>query len=335
MKTNQTAKTVSFGVIAYNEERYLPELLGNLLDQTYPKKYTEVILVDSGSSDCTKQIMETFQEKYACEYLSVRVLDNPKKVQPSGWNVVIKNSTADVILRIDAHAKLPADFVEKNMACINSGEWVCGGPRENIIDEDTPWKRMLLDAEQSLFGSGFASYRRETDEKKYVSSLFHGAYRCEVFERVGLFNEELIRTEDNEIHYRIRQNGYQICYDPAIKSYYQTRNSLKRMLKQKYQNGFWIGKTLFVCPGCISLFHLVPFGFVVALAVSLGLCCFGVWWVLATMMAAYLAFVLFNAGTCLVKTQNKADLILPVVYFLMHFMYGAGTVVGIWKRNKK
>ena len=330
MEKNE-CRTVTFGVIAYNEHKYLPELLQDLLVQSYPKDLTEVILVDGISTDDTKQIMESFCAEHQAEYLSIKVLDNPKQIQPAGWNLVIENSTSDVILRIDAHAKLPSDFVEKSMARINSGEFVCGGPRENIIDEDTLWKKMLLDAEQSLFGSGFAAYRRQTEERKYVNSLFHGAYRREVFEKVGEFDERLIRTEDNEIHYRIRQNGFRICYDPVIRSYYQTRNSLGRMLKQKYQNGLWIGRTLFMCPGCISLFHLVPFAFVIALA-GCGLLAFlGIGWLLAAMMAAYGLFLLVNTVSCLIKSKNPADLLLPVVYFLMHLVYGVGTAVGIAK----
>ena len=333
MKEIKMVSTVTFGVIAYNEHQYLPELLQNLLEQTYPRNLTEVILVDGQSSDDTKQIMEAFREKYLAEYRSIQVLDNPKRVQPAGWNVVIENSKADVILRIDAHAKLPADFIERNMACINSGEYVCGGPRENIIDDDTPWKRMLLDAEQSLFGSGFAAYRRETEERTYVKSVFHGAYRREVFANAGTFNENLIRTEDNEIHYRLRKNGYNICYDPTIRSYYQTRNTLPRMLKQKYQNGLWIGKTIYVCPQCISVFHLIPFAFVCALTGCTVLAFLGIRWLLAALVGAYLLFVACNMLTCLFKTKNKMDIFLPIVYFLMHVCYGAGTIVGLLKKE--
>ena len=229
-------QTVTFGVIAYNEQRYLPDLLEDLLKQTYSRMLTEIILVDGDSTDETWQIMELFKKQHDTEYLSIKLLRNSKRIQPVGWNIVIQNATAEVILRIDAHARLPEEKKKKNMKCINGGEYVCGGPRENIIDEDTPWKQMLLKAEQSLFGSGIASYRQATQGKKYVKSLFHGAYRREVFDQVGLFNEKLIRTEDNELHYRIREAGYRICYDPEIKSYYQTRNTLRGMLRQKYQN---------------------------------------------------------------------------------------------------
>ena len=118
-----------------------------------------------------------------------------------------------------------------------------------------------------MFGSSIASYRNNPG-KTYVKSLFHAAYRREVFEKVGFFNEELVRTEDNEIHYRMRKAGYKLCFDPDIISYQYTRSSLKAMLKQKYANGYWIGKTSKVCPKCLSIYHFVPFAFVSAIIAS-------------------------------------------------------------------
>lgn len=330
--------TVTFGVIAYNEHDYISDLLNALLNQSYVKDKIEVILVDGGSTDDTKQIMKEFADKYSSFFISVKVLDNPKRVQPSGWNVVIKNATSDVILRIDAHARLPQDYVETCLTCLNSGEYVCGGPRENIIDEKTAWKQMLLEAERSMFGSGIALYRNMVIEKKYVKSVFHGAYRREVFDRVGLFNEDLIRTEDNEMHYRIRGAGYRICYDPAIHSYYQTRNSFDGMIKQKYQNGLWIGKTLHVCPGCISLFHMVPCLFVFAIIVTTVLIVSGISWPAIALWAAYL---ITNLGMSFMVVVSKlkegqsvtiVDIALPFVFLALHAVYGIGTVVGFIER---
>ena len=131
-------QTVTFGVIAYNEQRYLPELLEDLLRQSYPPKYIEVIFADGNSTDRTWEIMKSFYEEHAHEYKSIKLLKNVKRIQPAGWNVIINNTTSDILLRIDAHARLPHDFIEKNVECINSGEDVCGGPRENIIDDNSP-----------------------------------------------------------------------------------------------------------------------------------------------------------------------------------------------------
>ena len=321
--------TVTFGVIAYNEHRYLPDLLEDLLKQTYSRSLIEVILVDGNSTDDTLNIMKAFQQKYKDVFLDIKVLDNPKRNQPAGWNVVLKNSTSDILLRIDAHARLPENFVEKNVECINRGEYVCGGPRENIIDENSPWKQMLLAAEQSMFGSGIASYRQDTEKKKYVKSVFHGAYRKEVVDKVGFFNEKLKRTEDNEYHYRVRKNGYKICYDPEIKSYYQTRNSLKGMVKQKYLNGYWIGKTLLCCPKCISVFHLVPFAFVLSVFFTTILAVVGIWWPLIALWGAY---GIVNIGMTVGAFRQNFRFVyvaIPMVFLLLHVNYGVGTALGI------
>ena len=119
--------------------------------------------------------------------MRVKVFDNPKKKQAAGWNIAIKNSSEDIIIRIDAHTMIPREFVSKNVQCIESGEDVSGGPRPNIAEDDSPWKHTLLLAESLCLE---AVLRRIGEHHKtYVKSVFHGAYRREVFEKAGLFNE--------------------------------------------------------------------------------------------------------------------------------------------------
>ncbi len=327
-------QTVTVGVIAYNEQKYLPDLLSDLLKQSYPKHLIELVLVDGKSTDETRMILENFKVSHSSDYRRIVVKTNEKRIQPAGWNVVNQSFSSDILIRIDAHARIPEDFIEKNVDCINSGEFVCGGPRENIIDEDKPWKQMLLSAEQSMFGSGIASYRNTTEERKNVKSVFHAAYRREVIEKVGLFNEDLIRTEDNEYHYRIRAAGYKICYDPSIKSYYQTRSSLKGMIRQKYQNGLWIGRTIFVCPGCISLFHLAPAAFVIAILFCLLLGALLSWIPMAALGVAYGLFLLFSTVVSFVQKQQLMDLLMPFVIVTIHLAYGTGTLVGLIDRRR-
>ena len=227
---------ITIGVIAYNEKNSLGSLLKDICKQTYDHKKIEVILVDSNSTDNTKVIMETFRKNNAQDFYDVKVLSNPKKTQPCGWNVVLNNYSGDAVVRIDAHASIPSDFIAKNVKTLEDGENICGGFRPNIIDEPTAWKETLLLVETSMFGSSIAPYRRQQG-KTYVNSLFHGAYRREVFDKIGFFNEDLTRTEDNEVHYRMKKAGFRICFNPEIISYQHTRNSLKGMIKQKFGNG--------------------------------------------------------------------------------------------------
>ncbi len=333
--------SVSLCVTARNEEQAVPKLLSQINSQTYPHGRMEIVLVDSASSDNTRGIFNKFAEDFKNEYMNVRVLDNPKISQAAGWNTAIKNALGDVIIRVDAHAEIPEDFTEKNISVIKSGEYVCGGARPSTVDNPTNYKNMLLLAEGSMFGSSIAGYRREmSGEKKYVSSVFHGAYRREVFERVGGFNESLGRTEDNEFHYRVRKNGYKICFSSKIISYQHIRATLGKMLLQKYGNGKWVGLTLGVCPKCLSVFHFVPFCFVAALTGFIALALIGAIsgaevlrlpLVILSVLYLFADFIMTAAATAGAEKKHIVQLLLPGVFLLLHLSYGIGTAVGIFK----
>lgn len=321
---------VSFCVIAYNEEKAISSLFNDIRNQDYPHDKMEVIFVNAMSEDRTRQLMEEFLKENN-GFRRVVVLDNPKKIQAAGWNVAIKEAKGDIIMRIDAHTVIPKEFVSKNVECIQSGENVSGGPRPNIAEEDTPWKHTLLLAERSMFGSSIAPYRKG-HHKSYVKSVFHGAYRREVFEKAGLFNENLGRTEDNEMHYRIREAGYKICYNPKIISYQHTRNTWSSMIRQKYGNGYWIGLTLGIAPKCFSLYHFVPLCFVLALTTAVVMLIFGLRWPLVLLAILYMFFNILMSIVAVIKEKKYIQyILLPFIFVSLHLAYGIGTIVGILK----
>lgn len=331
----QESMTVSLGVVAYNEAPVIEHILQDIANQDFPHEYIEVILVDSASTDDTKEKLEQFSRK--CQELQFRrivVADNPKRKQAAGWNVMIQEAREDIVIRIDAHASIPKDFVRKNVELHKQGEKITGGPRPNVIEQPTPWKETLFLAESSMFGSSIAPYRRQTG-RHYVDSMFHAAYRREIFDEVGVFNESLGRTEDNELHYRMRKAGYQFCYDPDIISYQHIRNSFTGMLKQKYGNGYWIGKTVKVCPGCLSIYHFVPFAFLIGIVLTTLLCVVHVPWLAMAMWGLYwlLALIMAVAGIIGRKKFLISDLLLPVLFFLLHVTYGIGTFVGLCSKK--
>ncbi len=338
---------ITIAVIAYNEENTIKNILDDISRQDYDHNFMEVVLVDSASTDGTKAVMQKFADENKMGARQIVVLDNPKKTLPCGWNVLLDNYTGEAVIRVDAHAHIPEDFVSKNVKVLEEGEMVVGGVRPNIVDEETPWKDTLLLAESSMFGSSIAPYRNGgngTGEKIYMKSLFHAAYRREVFDKIGHYNEALARTEDNEIHYRMRKAGFKLRFCPDIISYQHTRSSLPKMLKQKYANGYWIGKTSKVCPGCLSIYHFVPWAFVMAiivttvasvscklLAVKSFFSCivygltglmWGSYWLLAVVMS-----VVAVIGAK--KERNKTCFALPFLFFLLHISYGIGTVCGL------
>jgi len=322
---------VSICVVAYNEEKYLPSLLEDILNQSYPHKKIEVVLIDSCSEDDTRQIMEQFKEENKEDFFEIQVVDNPGKIQSCGWNVALTSFSTEVIIRIDAHSHIPKEFVENNVSNLNSGEMVSGGMRPTLVEREDAWSRTLLSAEESMFGSSASSFRRN-GERAYVKSFFHGAYRREVFEKAGGFREDLGRTEDNELHWRIRRNGYKLCISPDIISYQYIRPTLGKMCKQKYGNGYWIGLTLGVCPGCLSLYHFVPGAFVMGILFTSVLAVFGFPWLALFMWGLYWLLAIAMAVLA-VRGEKKSgyQFLLPVLFFFLHISYGIGTCVGLLK----
>ncbi len=321
---------LSLGIVAYNEQDYIETLLNEILLQDYNKKSTEILLINSMSTDATLDIFNEFKFNHLAEYYNIQVLENPLKIQAAGWNVAIKNFSGDALIRLDAHAKIPSDFLTENAKTLMDGEYVCGGMRPNIISNETPQKRLVHLTDKSMFGASFGKYHQSSG-KKYVDTVFHGCYRREVIEKVGLFNENLGRTEDNDYHYRVRQAGYKICYNPKICSYQFSRSTTAQSIRQKYGNGYWIGRTLFIQPKCISLFHLVPFAFVMALAFSVLLIIFGFAQLLVLLALLYGVADLFLSVLAIFseKCFFVEYLLLPIMFLILHLAYGIGTCMGL------
>lgn len=325
---------VSFIVVALNAASTIQTLFDCLRHQTYPHEWIEVILIDGLSSDATKREMLRFQAE-ANDFWQIIVLDNPKKTLPCGWNVALDTAQGDALLRVDAHVSIPDNFIELNVRDLLQGEKICGGKVKSVPANDSQWSLVLNEAENSMFGGGFAAFRR-ANFAGYVSTAAFAIYRKEVFETVGRYNEALARTEDNEMHYRMRKAGYRFYYDPEIVSYRKTRADLKGLVKQKYLNGYWIGRTLWIEPRCFSLYHFVPLGFVLAIVACIIFLMLGINWPTRSLLCAYAAANLLMTVVSVFgcDKRNWFFAFLPLIYLSLHVAYGIGTLVGIFGGKK-
>ncbi|MBQ9625537.1 MAG: glycosyltransferase family 2 protein [Clostridia bacterium] len=321
---------ITIAIVAYNEEAYLPKLFEDIKNQTYPHEKIELLFINSMSEDGTKALMEQFAKENSDEFLSVRVLENKQKRQSNGWNIAIQEFSTESLVMISAHGHIPESFIAESIKILESGENICGGMRPAIIENESAWSQTLLLAEESLFGSSPSSARRN-NAKSYVKSIFHAAYKREVFEKVGLYRDDLGRTEDNEFLYRVRQAGFKICMAPEIISYQYIRPTLTKMCKQKYGNGYWIGRTLAICPQCFSLYHFVPFAFVCGILITAILALFKMPLLAAIMWAMYAVAAFCMTALAIAGAKNKSPfvLLLPFIFLLLHICYGVGTLVGI------
>ena len=326
---------ISVGIVALNEEDYLPDMLSCVKAQDYPHHLIQVVLVDSGSEDSTPRIMKDFAAQ-ATDFESVVLVHNPEKTLPKGCNVFLSAATGDVIVRVDAHARIPNNFLSQIITVLSEGEAVAGGPRPTITPNSaTDWQRVLHTVEESMFGASIAKYRgkskSDSNSPQYVKSVFHPGYRRSVIDAVGPYNEELTRTEDNDYSYRIRKAGYKIRFDSRIYSEQIIRPSLSAMIRQKYTNGYWIGRTLFVQTGCVEIYHLVPGAFVLAIIGGIALRLRGAKLPLRVLAASYGTADLALSAVSLPKldppTSKAAS--LPLIFPALHIAYGIGTWKGI------
>lgn len=320
---------VSFIIVAYNAERCLPELLADLAAQAYPHEHIQAVLVDSASQDGTRAVMERFAAEQRA--MEVVVLSNPATWLASGINVALRACTGECVVRVDAHARIPRDFLRANVEeMLAHNEAIVGGCVSGLTPE-TSWQTVMTALDTSRFGGGAAAFRNQ-GEARYVDTLAYAMYRREVFEKVGEYDERLRRTEDNEMHYRMRRAGYRFYFSPRVHSMHMARPTLKGQLRQKWGNGLWVGRTMGISPRCFALRHFVPAAFVLALAIGLALACAGISWPLLTLCALYaLADAAFTVKGAMEAPRAKALclLCLPWGFFLLHVSYGAGMLIGL------
>lgn len=319
---------VSFIIIARNASKHLPHIFSDILLQDYPRDKLQILLVDGRSEDNSRKIMEEFAAAHP--ELIVKVLDNPGRILSCGWNVALAEGEGDIILRVDAHSRIPSDFIKKNVKNILAGENIVGGV---TLSETSLEMRpgLLAIAEISKFGGSVADFRNP-GHPRYVDTLAYAAYHRNVFEKVGGYDERLVRNQDNEIHYRMKQAGFKFFFDPEIKSFHIPHSSLYGILKQKYGNGFWIGLIMGIQPRCFGVRHFVPALFVGALVVAFVLGIVWNWFPVIFLTVSYGVCAIVFTIEALFKAPLKIKrfcVLLPIIFFLMHLAYGIGTLWGL------
>ena len=322
---------ISFIIVAYNAAGSMGALLEDLLAQTIAHEQIEALLVDSASTDATRRIMLDFAEKAPFDVL---VLDNPKRWLASGINVALRAATGDAVIRLDAHARIPKDFLENNLRALERGEDIVGG----CVFGGTPngaWESVLRTVDTSRFCGGAAPFRNG-GQARYVDTLAYALYRREVYDKVGLYDERLRRTEDNDMHYRMRMAGYKFYFSPEIVSYHAARATMRGQLRQKWGNGYWIGRTMRIQPRCFAPRHLVPAAFVLAIAACLLLMGVSLLPMIGLLCAYFTCDLFFSVRGALSQESGKllALCTLPFLFPAVHVVYGVGTLAGLVHSSK-
>ena len=309
-----------------NEEAYLDNCIESLLLQDYPKERMEWFFVDGCSSDSTADILE----KYAREYPDlIKVKLNPKLTAPCAMNVGIESAQGEYIIRLDAHAEYASDYISQCVSClINTGADNVGGVLKTVGRGFVGGA--IAKVLSSRFGVGNSEFRTNGQDG-YVDTVPFGAFKRDVFEKWGGFDERLTRNQDNEMNYRIRRNGGKIYLSNSIKSIYYCRNTISGIAKMAMQNGLWNVITMKLCPNSMGVRHFVPLVFFLSIPtlLLLGIINPAAWWVLSIEMGLYL--ILDCCYSIRASSSAREALLLCLLFPVFHISYGAGSFVGVIK----
>ncbi len=311
-----------------NEADFIHRSLGSVLAQSYPDALLDVIVADGMSSDGTR---ETVAAMAAESGIPVNVVDNPGLTAPCGLNAAIAKATGDVVIRVDGHCEIDRDYVKNCVRHLEGGEADgVGGPIETI--GETPVAEAIAAAMSSKFGVGGSAFRCVDDRAIYVDTVAFPAYRRDIFSRIGLFNEELVRNQDDEFNFRLRKSGGRILLSPDIRSRYYSRGTLRLLWRQYLQYGFWKIRVMQLHPRQMSLRHFAPAAFVAGTLILAIAAIFipAFRYVGIVAAAAYLAAGLVSAVYSIRKVRLWTIPILPLCYFILHFSYGLGFIGGLF-----
>lgn len=314
-----------------NEARYMQRCLDAVAVQDYPRDKIQVLVVDGMSDDGTRDIVRQSLERWNNQSLELTIgqmIDNPERIVPTALNRGIRAARGDIIIRVDGHAVIATDYVRRCVEVLKKVNADCvGGPIRTI--GETAVAKAIAIAQSSPFGVGNAAFRY-AENGRYVDTLAFGAYPREVFQRIGLFDEGLVRNQDDEFNFRLIRSGGRIWLDPAIRSAYYSRASLPSLAKQYFEYGSWKVPVIRKHGRPASWRHLVPAIFLIALAASAATS-------LATGSAVWFLVVAvpYFVLSCGVTLQSAARKgwryapLLPLMFLTMHLAYGAGFVCGL------
>lgn len=322
-----SAVQVSVIIPIRNEEQHISNCLTSLLSQTYPSEAYELIVVDGRSSDRSREIAEAFCR----EHSNLRCMDNPAAIAPCAMNLGIRASHGEIIIRADGHNVYPADYIENCVKYLEqTGAQNVGGPWITVPANDTFGARLVAAVLASPFGVGNSKFRIGAGEG-FVETVPFGAFRREIFDRIGMYNEKLVRNQDVELNARIRKAGGRIYQTPALGTKYHPVAGFRQLLMLTFRTSQWHLFSFSENVRTLGVRHFAPALFVVAVLCLLFGSVFNhasffyLIFLLLSYFVAGLGIAIFRAGDYGVLPT----LVLPLACFCFHMSYGLGTLAGI------
>ncbi len=326
-------KGISIVSACRNERKHIRAFIDSLLAQDLAGFDWEIIIADGASEDGTKEALSEVSR----ENPRVAVIDNPSRIVSTGLNAAIRAARGDIILRMDAHTEYASDYIQRCVEALEtSGAQNVGGPARTKAEGRRAGA--IQAAYHSRFSTGGAKFHDE-NYTGYVDTVTYGCWRKETLLKLGLFDEKLVRNQDDELNLRLTRAGGKIWQSAEIVSWYRPRATLSALFRQYFQYGFW--KVAVIrkhrIPG--SWRHLIPGVFVAGnMALLLAALCLAVagrgdlaektllgW---AAVLAAYVLASIVASVAAAKKFGWKLLPYLPGTFAVFHVSYGLGFLLG-------
>jgi cellulose synthase/poly-beta-1,6-N-acetylglucosamine synthase-like glycosyltransferase len=320
---------ISIIVPCRNEAVSLARCLQSILASSYAPDRMEVIVADGMSDDGSRALLDRFASSDA----RLRVIDNRARITPSALNRAIEASKGDLILRIDAHSVIEPTYIATLVDFLtqNPEAWGAGGRMHTQPESQGPFSESISIVLRHRFGVGNSDFRTLANSAtpQKVDTVFNCCWRREVFRRVGLFHEQLVRSQDIEMSNRIASAGGTLWLVPQAETTYFARTSFVPYVRHNWANGIWsLVPAIYLGHLPVSWRHLVPLTFVASLlfttAIALAVPALK-WLPILPALPYALANIL---ASCKAASSPRQALLLPITFAALHLAYGAGSLWG-------
>ncbi|HID99277.1 MAG TPA: glycosyltransferase family 2 protein, partial [Thiotrichaceae bacterium] len=316
-----------------NEEQFVKPCLDSLISQDIGRDNLEILVVDGGSTDRTKEIVKKLQQRYN----NIKLLDNPKKYTVFAFNIGIINAHPDseYITFLNCHATYSKDRLRKSIEYAKRfGADAVGGRSEALPRNDTLLGRAISLMLRSRFGTG-SRFRSNNEKIRFVDTASGCLYRTTIFRNVGLFNENLFFSQDIEFNKRLFKTGGKILFVPELKTIYKVRSDINSFIKHTFRNGVWaILPFKYSKNSPVSLRHVTPGISLVIFILTLALSFIGLvpLWIPGIFFSLYILSILWV--TLKIALENEELILIPwlvMIFCLFHNVYAIGSIVGFIK----
>ncbi len=307
-----------------NEKKLIKDVVETLL--LMPPIEKQIIYIDGGSIDGTYEYIE----KVAKTDSKIELLKNEHRYVSYALNLAIPKCNGEIIVRVDAHSQYAKDYLLKILSTFHHVDTdIVGGPTRT---------RFLTQSQEAIahvishkFGIG-GSKVHDKEYEGYTDSVTFGAWKHDVFNRIGLFDERLIRNQDDEFHYRALNLGLKIYQNPEIKVWYYPRETFSGLFKQYFQYGFYKPLVLKKIKSGFKLRHIVPSLWVLYLIMT-SIFWSLINWVIFAPLLIYLAMTIIISLCAQKPVRVKARIF--IAFIILHIAYGLGFITGIPKAFEK